>query len=81
MFLGGEDLGAKASAEVLIRAAGFEPVDLGGWSTIGLMEAPRRRGAVYAEEYRPEAARRIAAAAAQDLGDAARLAAALKVPE
>jgi hypothetical protein len=39
------------------------------------MEAPRRRGAVYGEAYRPEDARRIAAAAAAgDLALAGRLA-------
>jgi 8-hydroxy-5-deazaflavin:NADPH oxidoreductase len=78
MFLGGEDADAKAIVATLVRDTGFEPVDLGGWSTISLLEAPRRPGAVYGEEYRPEAARRIAAAAATDLGQAARLADELK---
>jgi predicted dinucleotide-binding enzyme len=80
MFLGGEDSDAKLVAADLVRDAGFEPVDLGGWSTITLMEAPRRPGAVYGEVYRPEAAHRIAAAAATDLADASRLADELKVP-
>jgi hypothetical protein len=40
----------------LIRDAGFEPVDLGGTASCAVMEAPRRNGAVYGEEYRlPEA--------------------------
>jgi hypothetical protein len=55
-------------------------VDLGGWSTISLLEAPRRAGAVYGEEYSPGAARRIAAAAATNLTEAARLATDLKEP-
>jgi predicted dinucleotide-binding enzyme len=81
MFLGGEDPAAKVVTADLVRAAGFEPVDLGGWSTIALLEAPRRPGAVYGEEYGPEEARRIAAAAATDLAEAARLAEALKRTE
>ena len=78
MFLGGEDAGAKELASSLVRDAGFEPVDHGGWSTISLLEAPRRPGAVYGEEFSPEAARRIAAAAATDVAEAARLAEELK---
>jgi 8-hydroxy-5-deazaflavin:NADPH oxidoreductase len=78
MFFGGEDDAAKEVASTLVRDAGFEPVDLGGWSTISLLEAPYRPGAVYGEEYAPDAARRIAAAAATDLGEAGRLASELK---
>ena len=78
MFLGGADDSAKGVAATLVRDAGFEAVDLGGWSTISLLEAPRRPGSVYGEEYAPEAARRIAAAAATDLAEAARLATELK---
>jgi 8-hydroxy-5-deazaflavin:NADPH oxidoreductase len=81
MFLGGEDGDAKAVAADLIRDAGFEPVDIGGWSTISLMEAPRRPGGVYGEEFRPDAARRIAEAAATDLAEASRLADELKIRE
>jgi 8-hydroxy-5-deazaflavin:NADPH oxidoreductase len=80
MFVGGEDRRAKSIGAELVRDAGFEPVDLGGWGTIALLEAPRRPGAVYGEEYHPQAARRIAAAAADDLAKAAQLADALKVP-
>jgi predicted dinucleotide-binding enzyme len=80
MFFAGEDAAAKEMVATLVRDAGFEPVDLGGWSTIALLEAPRRPGAVYGEEYRPEAARRIAAAAATDLDEAARLIEELKEP-
>jgi predicted dinucleotide-binding enzyme len=78
MFFGGEDEAAKEVAATLVRDAGFEPVDLGGWATISLLEAPYRPGAVYGEEYAPEAARRIAAAATTDLAEAGRLATELK---
>jgi predicted dinucleotide-binding enzyme len=78
MFLGGENTDAKVIVAHLVRDAGFEPVDLGGWSSVTLLEAPRRPGAVYGEEYRPDAARQIAAAAATDLTQAARLANELK---
>ena len=78
MFFGGEDQAAKEVAATLVRDTGFEPVDLGGWATISLLEAPNRPGAVYGEEYAPDAARRIAAAAATDLAEAGRLATELK---
>ena len=78
MFLGGVDTDAKEVASALVRDTGFDPFDLGGWSTISLLEAPRRPGAVYGEEYSPDAARRIAAAAATDVAEASRLAEELK---
>jgi 8-hydroxy-5-deazaflavin:NADPH oxidoreductase len=81
MFFGGEDDAAKEVAATLVRDAGFEPVDLGGWVTISLLEAPSRPSAVYGEEYAPDAARRIAAAAATDLAEAGRLATELKATE
>jgi hypothetical protein len=31
---------------------GYVPVNLGGTATCAVMEAPRRHGAVYGEEYR-----------------------------
>lgn len=80
LFLAGADAAAKRVAADLVRDAGFEPVDLGGWESGVLLEAPRRSGAVYGEEYRPEAARRIAAMAARDLAGAAHLADALREP-
>jgi hypothetical protein len=43
---------------------GYVPVDLGGTETCAVMEAPRRPGAVYGEEYR--------AADAQPVVDAVR---------
>jgi 8-hydroxy-5-deazaflavin:NADPH oxidoreductase len=78
MFLGGEDPSATAVGAELVRAAGFEPIALGGWAAISLMEAPRRPGAVYGEEYDPAAAQQIATAAATDLARAAQLADELK---
>jgi predicted dinucleotide-binding enzyme len=78
MFLGGEDAAAKEVASTLVRDSGFDPFDLGGWSTISLLEAPRRPGAVYGEEYSPDEGRRIAAAAATDVAEASRLAEELK---
>jgi predicted dinucleotide-binding enzyme len=51
-WLCGDDAGAKAIVARLIRDAGFEPVDLGGTADCAVMEAPRRPGAVYGEEYR-----------------------------
>ena len=43
---------AKRIVAGLIQDAGFVPVDLGGTATCAVMEAPRREGAVYGEEYR-----------------------------
>jgi predicted dinucleotide-binding enzyme len=48
----GDDLGAKAIVAGLIEDMGYVPVDLGGTATCTVMEAPRRHGAVYGEEYR-----------------------------
>jgi 8-hydroxy-5-deazaflavin:NADPH oxidoreductase len=48
----GDDAGAKALVSALVEDAGFVPVDLGPTSTCAVMEAPRRPGAVYGEEYR-----------------------------
>jgi predicted dinucleotide-binding enzyme len=81
MFLSGADADAKQLVAMLIRDAGFEPVDLGGPREMVLMEAPRRGGAVFGEAYRPEDARTVAAAATDDLTKAARLAIALKLPD
>jgi predicted dinucleotide-binding enzyme len=78
MFLAGEDEQAKQVVGGLIRDAGFEPVDVGGWGQVSIMEAPRRPGSVYGEEYRPEAARRIAAMVREDPAAAAGLADSLK---
>jgi hypothetical protein len=71
-----EEQAAIDTAVTLIEGCGFVPVHLGGWDRVRLMEAPRRPGSVYGEAYRPEDARRIAAA---PLDEAARLADELKL--
>jgi 8-hydroxy-5-deazaflavin:NADPH oxidoreductase len=48
----GEDPEAKELVAGLIRDMGYVPVDLGGTATCAVMEAPRRHGAAYGEEYR-----------------------------
>jgi predicted dinucleotide-binding enzyme len=48
----GDDAEAKATVAALIDDAGFAPVDLGDTADCAVMEAPRRLGAVYGEEYR-----------------------------
>jgi 8-hydroxy-5-deazaflavin:NADPH oxidoreductase len=60
LFLCGDDEQAKATVAGLIEDAGFAPVDLGRLADAGPMEAPRRPGAVYGEEYRPAEARAVA---------------------
>jgi hypothetical protein len=45
-----------------VRDAGYAPVVLGGTADCALMEAPRRDGAVYGEEYRPAEAEAVVAA-------------------
>lgn len=55
-WLCGDDQDAKALVAGLIRDAGYLPVDLGRTADCAVMEAPRRPGALYGEEYRlPEA--------------------------
>lgn len=51
-WLCGDDVEAKQVVARLIDDAGFQPVDLGGIADCAVMEAPRRPGAVYGEEYR-----------------------------
>ncbi len=51
-WLCGDDSEAKAVVASLIEDAGYVPVDLGGTAGCAVMEAPRRPGAVYGEEYR-----------------------------
>jgi len=61
-WLCGDDEEAKRVVAGLIGDAGYEPVDLGGIDGCAAMEAPRRPGAVYGEEYRLPEAREVAAA-------------------
>jgi predicted dinucleotide-binding enzyme len=51
-WLCGDDADAKQVVAELITDAGFVPVDLGGIAGCAVMEAPRRPGALYGEEYR-----------------------------
>jgi 8-hydroxy-5-deazaflavin:NADPH oxidoreductase len=51
-WLCGDDDEAKSVVASLISDCGFVPVDLGGTAGCAVMEAPRRAGAVYGEEYR-----------------------------
>jgi 8-hydroxy-5-deazaflavin:NADPH oxidoreductase len=51
-WLCGDDPEAKEIAARLIEEMGYVPVDLGSIRTCEVMEAPRRPGAVYGEEYR-----------------------------
>lgn len=51
-WLCGDDEEAKRVVAGLIEDAGFVPIDLGGTAGCSAMEAPRRPGAVYGEEYR-----------------------------
>jgi 8-hydroxy-5-deazaflavin:NADPH oxidoreductase len=74
MFYAGEDEEAKRIVAGLISDSGFEPVDIGGWAQVHIMEAPRRPGAVYGEAYHPLQAREIAAVARTDPRRAADLA-------
>jgi len=62
MFYCGDDEAAKAVVGGLIEDAGFVPIDLGGTADAAPMEAPRREGALYGEEYREAEAREAAEA-------------------
>jgi predicted dinucleotide-binding enzyme len=57
MFLCGDDDDAKSTVKKLIREIGFAPVDVGGLADAAVMEAPRRDGAVYGEEFSKQEAR------------------------
>lgn len=61
IFMCGDDADAKATVAKLIEAAGFDPVDVGGLADATPMEAPRRPGAVYGEEFHLDDARRFLA--------------------
>jgi predicted dinucleotide-binding enzyme len=60
----GDDAEAKAQVARLIEDMGYVPVDLGGTATCHVMEAPRRHGAVYGEEYRAADAQAVVDAVA-----------------
>ena len=63
----GDDAVAKQIVMGLIADAGYAPVDVGTNAVAAVMEAPRRDGAVYGEEYRlPDAEKVIEAVRAGD---------------
>jgi predicted dinucleotide-binding enzyme len=62
MFLCGDDAAGKETVSRLIDDAGFQPFDLGGLADATPMEAPRRPGAVYGEEYHLDDALAVQAA-------------------
>jgi 8-hydroxy-5-deazaflavin:NADPH oxidoreductase len=62
----GDDADAKAIVARLIDDMGYVPVDLGGTRTCAVMEAPRRPGAVYGEEYRAADSRAVVDAVNRD---------------
>jgi predicted dinucleotide-binding enzyme len=61
-WIAGDDADAKAAVAELVGKAGYVPVDLAGIDGCGVMEAPRRAGAVYGEEYRQAEAAAVVAA-------------------
>jgi 8-hydroxy-5-deazaflavin:NADPH oxidoreductase len=61
-WIAGDDADAKAAVAELVGKAGYVPVDLAGIDGCGVMEAPRRAGAVYGEEYRQADAAAVVAA-------------------
>jgi 8-hydroxy-5-deazaflavin:NADPH oxidoreductase len=65
LFICGDDAAAKDVVAKLIEDAGFAPVDLGSNEHAAVMEAPRRLGSVYGEEYRLADARAAAEAVLQ----------------
>ncbi|WP_406233142.1 NADPH-dependent F420 reductase [Nocardia sp. NBC_01009] len=64
-WLCGDDAEAKSIVAGLITDAGFVPIDLGGTADAAVMEAPRRAGAVYGEEYRAADATAVVDAVAE----------------
>jgi hypothetical protein len=62
LFICGDYPAAKDIVAVLIEDAGFAAVDLGSNVDAAVMEAPRRPGSVYGEEYRLPEARAVAEA-------------------
>ena len=65
LFICGDYPAAKRIVARLIEDAGFAAVDLGSNADAAVMEAPRRPGSVYGEEYRLPEARAFAEAVHQ----------------
>jgi predicted dinucleotide-binding enzyme len=58
----GDDEDAKRVVSGILEDMGYAPVDLGGVDDCAVMEAPRRPGAVYGEEWHPPEAAAVAEA-------------------
>lgn len=58
-WVSGDDEEARRIVMGLIADAGYAPVDAGANSDAAVMEAPRRPGAVYGEEYRLSEAEKV----------------------
>jgi predicted dinucleotide-binding enzyme len=67
LFMCGDYAAAKDVVAKLIEDAGFAAVDLGSTAHAAVMEAPRRPGSVYGEEYRLADAHAAAEAVLQGL--------------
>lgn len=61
-WIAGDDADANSAVAHLVERAGYVPVDLAGIDGCSVMEAPRRAGAVYGEEYRQADAAAVVAA-------------------
>jgi 8-hydroxy-5-deazaflavin:NADPH oxidoreductase len=61
-WIAGDDAQAKKIVAELVEACGYVAVDLADIDGCGVMEAPRRAGAVYGEEYRQADAAAVVAA-------------------
>ena len=68
MFLCGDDADVKAAVAALIDDAGFVAIDVGGTADAAIMEAPRRAGAVYGEEFHADDGRAFIDAARRPPG-------------
>ena len=64
-WLCGDDAEAKQLVVGLIADMGYVPVDLGATATCQVIEAPRRHGSVYGEEYRAADAQAVVDAVAR----------------
>ena len=64
-WIAGDEAEAKQVVAQLIEDMGYVPVDLGPIATCQVMEAPRRPGAVYGEEYRAADAQPVVDAVAR----------------
>jgi 8-hydroxy-5-deazaflavin:NADPH oxidoreductase len=61
-WIAGDDTQAKTIVAELVEACGYVPIDLADIDGCTVMEAPRRPGAVYGEEYRQADATAVVAA-------------------